>query len=396
MKFNFARIFFVAALYFLQKCPAVAQDKRAELPKFLQKKYFGVNIGYINYNSPELKLEPGFSAESIHTYDEGIRVFVGHQFNKNLQLQVSYMRPAYWITYKNVNGDQEEHSVTLNELGLTLRAGIYNRKKISLYTETGLAYNKQLGFTVYGAPAAKDVVYFTALAGLGAKLEINHSLDLNAEVIAPLFANKQHAYKYLLGGGVSYNINEPKMKTGYSKNSKQYFFPKNIIQASYTTNTFGYGVNNFSEKAYFFWGGVVELKKGFSLYYQRNFFHGHKVFSLSWGTGLAYMRSRKQNDDFVLLSVFPILRFTPVHTRSADFYVNYCVAGPSFISRVHIDSVDTGAHFIFLDYLGAGVFAGKDRKINAEIRIEHYSNGGLVEQNGGIKVPLTFVIGYTF
>jgi hypothetical protein len=366
------------------------------LPKFLQKKYFGVTIGYINYNSPELKLEPGFSAESIHTYDEGIRVFAGHQFNKNLQLQVSYMRPAYWITYKNVNGDQREHAVTLNELGLTLRAGIYNRKKISVYTESGLAYNKQLGFSVYGAQAAKDVVYFSALAGLGAKFELNPSWDLNAEVIAPFFANKQHAYNYLLGGGISYNIQKPKVKTSTVKNGKQYFFPKNIIQASYTTNTFGYGVNNFSEKTYFFWGGVVELKYGFSLYYQRNFFHGHKAFSLSWGAGMAYMRSRKENDDFLLLSVFPVLRFTPVHTKSADFYLNYCVAGPSFISRVHIDGEDTGAHFIFLDYLGIGTFAGKDRKINGEIRIEHFSNGGLVEQNGGIKVPLTFVAGYTF
>lgn len=396
MKFGFVRMGLFVVFYFMQNCSAVAQDKRAELPKFLQKKYFGVNIGYINYNSPELKLEPGFSAESIHTYDEGIRVFAGHQFNKNLQLQVSYMRPAYWITYKNVNGDQQEHAVTLNELGLTLRAGIYNREKLSLYAETGLAYNKQLGFSVNGAPAAKDAVYFTALAGFGVKLELNPLWNLNAEVIAPFFANKQHAYKYLLGGGISYNIQEAKMKPSYTKNNKQYFFPKNIIQASYTSNAFGYGVNNFSEKAYFFWGGVVELKKGFSMYYQRNFFHGHKVFSLSWGTGLAYLRSRKENDDFLLLSVFPVLRFTPVHTKSADIYLNYCVAGPSFISRVYIDGEDTGSHFIFLDYLGIGTFAGKDRKINGEIRIEHFSNGGLVEQNGGIKVPLTFVVGYTF
>jgi len=43
-----------------------------------------------------------------------------------------------------------------------------------------------------------------------------------------------------------------------------------------------------------------------------------------------------------------------------------------------------------------GGFFGKDRRYNAELRISHYSNGNIFPANDGVKIPLTFNIGYIF
>ncbi|HWJ25865.1 MAG TPA: acyloxyacyl hydrolase, partial [Flavisolibacter sp.] len=77
-------------------------------------------------------------------------------------------------------------------------------------------------------------------------------------------------------------------------------------------------------------------------------------------------------------------------------YFNYSVAGPSYISKVVIDSSETGKHFTFQDFMGMGIFAGKNRHLNAEIKIQHYSNGNIFPRNAGVKVPLTFNLGYAF
>jgi hypothetical protein len=92
----------------------------------------------------------------------------------------------------------------------------------------------------------------------------------------------------------------------------------------------------------------------------------------------------------------PVMRFNAVRTKPADFYIFYSLAGPTYISKVVIDDQNTGKHFTFMDYMGIGVFAGKNRKINAEININHYSNGNIYSQNPGLKIPLTFNVGYSW
>jgi hypothetical protein len=46
--------------------------------------------------------------------------------------------------------------------------------------------------------------------------------------------------------------------------------------------------------------------------------------------------------------------------------------------------------------MGLGIFAGTNRQVNAEVRIGHYSNGNIFPDNEGVKVPLTFNVGFTF
>ena len=61
-----------------------------------------------------------------------------------------------------------------------------------------------------------------------------------------------------------------------------------------------------------------------------------------------------------------------------------------------IDDRDAGHHFTFQDYMGAGVFFGTPRRFGVTLKINHYSNGNIFTQNAGVKIPLTFSVGYAF
>ena len=176
-------------------------------------------------------------------------------------------------------------------------------------------------------------------------------------------------------------------------------FPKNTFQIGISTNMFGYGVNNFvsgESPIPIFWGGEAELKNGIAFHYYRNIFHARKVFSFDWGISSSFWKSNKLGNNFFTLSIFPVLRFNVIHSKPADYYFYYSIAGPTYISKTIIDGQNTGHHFTFQDLLGIGTFMGKQRKINAEIRIGHYSNGNIFPNNDGVKMPLTFCAGYSF
>ena len=141
---------------------------------------------------------------------------------------------------------------------------------------------------------------------------------------------------------------------------------------------------------------IVEIEKGLTLRYQRNVYHTRKVFALNIGTSISYWKSSKNKDEFYSLAVSPIFQFNVLRTKPVDFYLFYSVAGPSYLSKVDIDGSKTGRHFTFQDFMGMGFFAGKKKNINAEVNINHYSNGNIFTENAGIKIPLTFTLGYTF
>src|SRR5258705_4723054 len=88
-----------------------AQDKRAQYPPALVNSCFSVNIGYINYSFSKKQLEPGYTAESVHVPHTAVRILFGHQFNKYLSAQISYMRPVSFVEYKNINGSGTNYEV---------------------------------------------------------------------------------------------------------------------------------------------------------------------------------------------------------------------------------------------------------------------------------------------
>ena len=173
-------------------------------------------------------------------------------------------------------------------------------------------------------------------------------------------------------------------------------FPAHVVQLEYSTGV-GYGVNTFvSRSVPIFWGGNVKVDRGFAVHYDQNVFHTIKVFALDLGASISSWRSLRDRDHFVTASVYPLLRFIAIRTKPADVYISYSLAGPTYVSRVVIDGMDTGNHFTFQDFMGAGVFFGARRTMTAQVKINHYSNGNIFTRNAGLKVPLTFAIGWTF
>lgn len=375
--------------------------RRIQYPPGLINGNFGVSIGYLHYNFTEKQLEPGFTVSSVRIPPVGVRVnLIGHRFNKYLSANIHYMRPVGWVEYKNVNGDQSTHTVWMNIAGLTLQAQVPLRPKISWYGEGGLGIITRKGFKINNNWAIKDASYSTVFLETGLRYHLNRKWDLLASLsFSPQNGEVKQPATCFYAAGFTYNMKALTQEILEQKRKAGNKFPRNTIQIGVATNGLGYGVNNFASKKSpipFFWGGNAEVSKGFSVHYHRNIFHAKKVFSFDWGVSAGVWQTRLQKQGFFTLSAFPVLRFNVIHGKNADGYFYYSIAGPSYISRTTLDNELTGRHFTFQDMIGIGSFIGKNRKINAEINIAHFSNGNIYPYNAGVKVPLTFCLGYCF
>jgi len=215
---------------------------------------------------------------------------------------------------------------------------------------------------------------------------------------APGNSNQKQPQTFVYLAGFRYNV-QPLPEEKVIENSRAgYIFPKQLLQLGYSTNALGYGVNDAVSKGpvAIFWGGKINVEQGVWLRYERNVFHTKKVFSLDIGASTGWWRTEANKEDFYNISIYPLLRFTVLRTDPLDLYFNYSAAGPTYFSALTLDEKKTGKHFTFQDFMGMGVFAGKNRNLNVEININHYSNGNIFPDNAGLKIPLTFNLGYGF
>ena len=51
-----------------------AQDERSQIPPLLQRSYFEVNLGYINYPFGAAQMEPGYTLESVNILNMAVRL----------------------------------------------------------------------------------------------------------------------------------------------------------------------------------------------------------------------------------------------------------------------------------------------------------------------------------
>jgi len=388
----------VFCIMLLGAVPAGAQDNRTQYPKLLSNAYFSMNLGYIHYPFTNAHMEDGYTAEKIQVPHLAVRlILLGYRFNPYLSAQLSYMRPVKWVEYVNINGDGAARSVYMNVGGLTLKSQLPLGKKLSLAGEAGLGIVTRNGFEKDEAPVVRDASYATLLMGAGLEFRLNKKWDLlTGFTYAPGSDQNRQPHTMYFSGGFRYNMNPLSPEKVAANASAGYFFPKHLLQVGYTTHALGYGVNRFAAKDLrIFWEGDAVVEQGLTLRYQRNIFHTRKVFAFDVGTSASWWKS-EGGDHFFTASVFPLLRFTAMRTKPLDLYLFHSVAGPTYISKVIVDGQNTGKHFTFQDFMGLGVFAGKDRKLNAEVNINHYSNGNIFPDNAGVKIPLTFMVGYTF
>jgi len=389
-------ILVLLAFFFCNHC--LAGDDRTQFPSILINSYIGLNLGYLNSPFSNLQLQPGFRAESIHAANGGIRLLLGHEFNKYFSGQIGYVKSFYQTQYRNING-VESHTVWNYAGTFTVKSTIPVRKKVSIYGEGGLSVISRRGFEIQDSTAIEDENYGTLLIGGGLQYQLNPNWDL---VAGTTYISANHdvnqPYSLLFTAGFNYVMRSLSQETVAKNLQSPFLFPENTIFFGYTTNAAGYGVNEFFSKKPLpiFFAGRAQVDHGLWLRYQRNVFHTRKLFSLDWGTSFGYWVSNKDRASFYTMSVFPVFRVTFLRSKPMDVYFHYSLAGPSFISRVQIDGLDTGRHFTFQDFMGIGFYLGRNRSINAEIDINHYSNGNIFPENAAVKIPLTFSVGCTF
>ena len=375
-------------------------DARAQYPAFLANSFVSLNVGYINYPFSALQLEPGYQAESIQVPHTSARVLLfGRHFGRYFSGQVSYMRPVKYVRYQNVGGVGTSHTVWMHFGTVTLQSRVPISERLSIYGEGGLAVTNRSGFEIDDAPVVRDANFASPLFGAGLEYRVSRTWDLvsGGTYIRPSDEHRQ-PHTLFVSAGFRYNLRPlPAERVKETQNAGR-IVPENLIQVGYATNALGYGVNNFlSETVPIFYGGDAEVERSVvSIQYQRNVYYTKKFFALDFGASFAQWKSNRNGETFRTLSVFPVMRFTVVRSRPADLYVLYSLAGPSYISRGVIDDLDTGGHFTFQDFMGIGMFIGERKRINAEINLRHYSNGNLQPENAGVKIPLTFKVGYGF
>jgi hypothetical protein len=410
MKFSSIKII-VSILILLSSFNAHAQDERAQLPLALRNAYFGISIGSINYDFGAMPFNAptGYTLSNVIVKHPAVRlVLYGYEFNQYLSAQITYMRPVYWVYYYyNHNGLQNDRSsVWMNVGGLTLRPQLPISKKLYINGEAGLGIVTRHGFNAQdGTPIVTGVSYPTVLLGAGINYHINENWRLMVSgAYTPEKPSVNQPATTFISAGFNYKLTPVSDKKLEKAAETGYINPKQRIQIGYSSNFLGYGINNSLEKVSLFWGGDVEVFQGLSLNYQRNIFHSAKYFALDWGINASNWLTKGKGsglnnpskESFFTLSVYPVIRFNFLHTNPVDAYFYYSVAGPTYISKIILDGVETGEHFTFQDTMGLGVFFGEKRNLNAEIKIGHYSNGNVFPLNGAVKIPLSLNLGYAF
>ena len=374
-------------------------DGRTHYPKFMENSFFTFSVGFIGYRFNQRQLEPGFQAESVEKPKLGVRVdLFGHHFNKYLSAQAVYMRPAWFIQYRNINGSQATQQVSNAYAGMTLALTAPITSRISMYGEGGGGITSRSGAVIDGQVALPGAHYTSGMLGAGLDIQASRTLDL---MLSATYVPGREAFLQpstrMFTAGLRYHMRTDPDAAARESRGSDYVFPENMVRVGFTTNVFSYAMNDlFSRKIPIFWGGRVEARRGLTFDYQRNVFHTRKVFAFDLGASTSVWGSDGNGDTFATISGYPMFRFFFVRSRTGDLYFNYSVAGPTFISRSVIDNQDTGARFTFQDFMGIGMLLGRDHRFNAEIGIKHYSNGNLFTTNASVKVPLTLSIGYTF
>jgi opacity protein-like surface antigen len=384
--------------------PAFAQtkdteDTRTQYPALLRNAFFTVGVGGVSQPFSQEPLAPGLQATAIDVPPVAARVILfGHEITRFISFQVGYLRPVKYVTYVDVLGPNSgRNHVRVNFGTLTLTARVPIRGRLSAYGEGGLGITSRTGFNVGTAVGMADAHYPSLVAGGGAEYALSPNWALTGGLLyLPGKTSVHQPPTTFVSGNVRYTIRALPEERVEAAARSGYIFHKQIVYLEYSSG-FGYGVNTFvSKDVPIFWGGHAEVDFGLAPHYEQNVFHTRKTFALDVGASAGFYRTRHNHDDFYTLSAYPLFRFMFVRSKSADVYAVYSLAGPTYISSILLDGLDTGRHFTFQDFIGVGMFLGRQRNLNVGLKINHYSNGNIFPQNAGIKIPLTFSVGYAF
>ena len=397
----------IAVLFFSSDFFSQEKQQKTKFTNFLANSYYSLNFGGIFYPFSNDNLIDGFQTETFSKNRFSGRLLLGHKLSEDVSVQFGTMRPASWFKYDNVNNIGYERSVWINAWSLSLKQDFKINKKTSFYAEAGIANLTRFGFSINDKVIYDDAHYASLIYGFGVQYWLSDKWRLSANgTFLPSSSKHNQPSISQASFGFEYHLQQVDDKTADEYATNQYFFPNNIFQFSYGTGEIGFGFNQFFGMSLpvgnfdsfgipVFWVGEVKAQHAVSLTYQRLIYRSEKIFSLDWGVSATYFQSRGKTDVFAF-SIFPVLRFYLMRKKAFDFYSNYSIIGPAYISRADIDGFESGPNITYHDTMGFGVFFGKERKYNFELRIMHYSNGNIFTRNAGVAIPLQFTFGKTF
>lgn len=371
--------------------------KRAQLPPEFDDTYLGFGAGYTDIPYSNSDLINGLKANHFTNPNSGLNVFVGHFFTPHWALEASLMRPIAWAYANDIAYPGDRHSIWVSLFGIDVRPTLPVTPRLSVYAQAGVGVISRHGFSINGVTASPSTDLLTELTGAGFTYALtpHWHLNLGVEYALPQPSVNQPKILYTYAG-FYYLFHTLSLPAYYTTH---YIFQKNMLQfGGFSTKDFDPDINKYFTVGYvpIFWTGNIHLQSGQIVSYERNIFHTHKVFSFDIGTSISNYYSSVNDTNFQVFSVFPDIRLWFFRSRLADFYFMYSVAGPSYITRRIIDNINSGGNFTFQDLMGLGMFIGRDKHLNINFGIGHYSNGNVLPNNPGIQVPFTISAGYAF
>ncbi|WP_288955099.1 acyloxyacyl hydrolase [uncultured Polaribacter sp.] len=398
----------IAVLFFSSDFYSQEKQQKTKFTNFLANSYYSLNFGGIFYPFSNDNLIEGYQTETFSRNWFSGRLLLGHKLSEEVSVQFGTMRPASWFKYDNVNNIGYERSVWINAWSLSLKKDVKLQEKTSFYVEAGVANLTRFGFAINDKVIYDDAHYASLIYGFGFQYRLSKKWRLSANgTFLPKSTKYNQPSISQASLGFEYHLQQVDDKTADKNATNEYFFPTNIFQVSYGTGEIGFGFNQFFGMSLpvgdfesfgipIFWVGEVKAQHAISLTYQRLIYRSEKIFSLDWGVSATYFQSREGKTDVFAFSIFPVLRFYLMRKKEYDFYANYSIIGPAFISKADIDGFKSGPKTTFQDTMGFGVFFGEKRKYNIELRIMHYSNGNIFTRNDGVAIPLQLTLGKTF
>ncbi len=265
------------------------EDARTQYPRLLIDSYASLSVGAVDYLFSPRLLQPGFQVATVDTPHLTVRVALfGHEFNRFIAVQGSYMRPVQFISYRNVNGagGTDHHHVRVNFGSVTLKTSAPIATRLAIYGEGGLGFTSRTGFAIRGAPAVTDAHFASLLVGAGIDYQLNENWTVTTGMTySPPKASVAQPRTIFTSGGFRYTMRRLPDVQNEANGENAAIFPHHLVQIEYSSGV-GYSVNEFvSTKVPIFWGGNAKVDIGVAPHYERNVFH--TVGSSPWTSGRA-------------------------------------------------------------------------------------------------------------
>ena len=257
--------------------------------------------------------QPGFQAESVEVPRLAVRVdLFGHHFTKHLSAQVTYMRPARFVAYNNVNGMRRTGQVSTAYGGVTLVWDMpVNASRVGLRRRRMGCHEPVRVRRSMARPRWRAAHYAAGLLGAGLAYHATPNIDLMfGATYSPGRKSFDQPSTRLFTTGLRYHM-RPLPGCEVEGNRRGGLrFPRTSFGWG-TRRTCWATASTTSSRGRFRFSGAATWKRGAAL---RSTISAtcsirRSVFAFDFGASASYWNSNGNREVFRTLSVYPLFRF---------------------------------------------------------------------------------------